>query len=197
MPSTLLSEDGLKLFTSPQSLSSGTSPFTPSPEISPSSNISPQISTRTRKQPAHLLDYHCFNMDYNLTYPISSSLSYSKISSSHLSCINNITKILISHSFFEAKNDKEWCEAVDKEFGAMEDTKTWDVTTLPAVKKAIGCKILYSLNFNAYGTLERRNVRLVAKGFTQKESLDYTETFSLVTKLTTVCFLLKVAASRN
>ena len=117
MPSTLLSEDGLKLFTSPQSLSSGTSPFKPSPEISSSSNISPQISTRTREQPTHLQDYHCFNMDYNLTYPILSLLSYSKISSSHLSCINNITKILISHSFFEAKNDKEWCEAVDKEFG--------------------------------------------------------------------------------
>lgn len=79
----------------------------------------------------------------------------------------------------------------------MEDTKTWDVTILPAVKKAIGCKILYSLNFNADGTLERRNVRLVTKGFTQKEGLDYTETFSLVAKLTTVCFLLKVAASRN
>ena len=194
-----LSEDGLHLFTSPQSLSSGTSHISPSPppNISPSPNLSPQISTRIKKQPAHLQDYHCFNLDSNVTYPISSLLSYSKISTSHLSYINNITKIPIPHSFSEAKDDKEWCEAVDKEFGAMEDTNTWSITSLPTGKKAIGCKMLYSLKFNADGTLERRKVRLVAKGFTQKEGLDYTETFSPVAKMTTVRFLLKVAASRN
>ena len=31
----------------------------------------------------------------------------------------------------------------------MEDTNTWSVTTLPTGKKAIGCKMLYSLKFNA------------------------------------------------
>ena len=45
--------------------------------------------------------------------------------------------------------------------------------------------------------LLRDKVCVVAKGFTQKEGLDYTETFSPVAKLTTVRFLLKVAASRN
>ena len=79
----------------------------------------------------------------------------------------------------------------------MESTNTWELATLPAGKKVVGCKVLYSLKFNADGTLERHKVRVVAKGFTQKEGLDYTETFSPVAKLTTVRFLLKVAASRN
>ena len=88
MAASPLSEDGLQLFTSPQPLSSGTSTTSPPPDISSSSNLSPQISTRIKKQPAHLQDYHCFNLDSTPTYPISSSLSYSKISTSHLSYIN-------------------------------------------------------------------------------------------------------------
>ena len=197
LASSPMNEAALKLFTPP--LSSGNIPLSSSSssEISPSPVLPPQISSRPRKQPAHLQDYHCYTLDSDLQYPISSSLSYSKISPSHLSYINTITKIPIPQSFSEAKDSKEWCEAVDKEFNAMEDTNTWSVATLPAGKKAVGCKVLYSLKFNADGTLERRKVRVVAKGYTQKEGLDYTETFSPVAKLTTVRFLLKVAASRK
>ena len=82
--------------------------------------------------PAHLHDYHCFNVDSNTTYPISSSLSYCKISPSHLSYINTITKIPIPQLYSEAKDSKEWCEAVDKEFGgngSYEDLRSYSVTT--------------------------------------------------------------------
>lgn len=79
----------------------------------------------------------------------------------------------------------------------MEYTHTWDVTSLPQGKKSVGCRLLYSLKFNADGTLDRRKVRLVAKGYTQKEGLDFNETFSPVAKMVTIKLLLKISASKR
>ena len=79
----------------------------------------------------------------------------------------------------------------------MENTNTWEEAQLPAGKRAVGCKRLHSLKFNADGTLERRKSRLVSKGYTQKEGLDYTDTFSPVAKMATVKLLLKVVPSKK
>ena len=166
----------------------------PSPQISPSTQISHH---RAKKPPAHLNDYHCYSLDNGTSHPISSSLPYSQLSPSHMLYINNITKIPIPQSYSEAKNSKEWCGAIGKEIGAMETTDTWEVTTLPPGKKVVGCKWVFTLKFYADGSLERYKARIVAKGFTQKEGLDYTETFSPVAKMVTVKMLLKISASKK
>ena len=80
------------------------------------------------------------------------------------------------------------------EISALEANHTWTLTTLPPHKKTIGCKWVYKVKYKSNGTVERYKGRLVAKGFTQKEGLDYIETFSLVAKLVTIKCLLAVAA---
>ncbi|XP_057969389.1 uncharacterized mitochondrial protein AtMg00810-like [Malania oleifera] len=47
------------------------------------------------------------------------------------------------------------------------------------------------------GSIERYKAHLVARGYTQREGLDYIETFSLVAKLVSIRCLLAVVASRN
>ncbi|XP_040996119.1 uncharacterized mitochondrial protein AtMg00820-like [Juglans microcarpa x Juglans regia] len=72
---------------------------------------------------------------------------------------------------------------MDNEIAALELNKTWDVIDLPIGKKAIGSKWVYRIKYNSDGTIERHKARLLAKGYTQEEGLDYHETFSLVAKL--------------
>ena len=45
--------------------------------------------------------------------------------------------------------------------------------------------------------METFNARLVAKGFTQKEGIDYEKTFSLVDLLKSIRILLSIAACLN
>lgn len=176
-----------------------TSPSPHNPSISktqtfpPSSEIS---STRNKKPPSYLQDYICNSLQSNSLYPISTFSTFSKLSPSHTAFINHITSIPIPTTIAEARKSKEWDASVDKEFDAMEDNNTWSVSTLPSGKRAVGCRWLHTLKFNADSTLERRKSRLVSKGYTQKEGLDYNDTFSPVAKMATIK-LLKVAASKQ
>ena len=57
-------------------------------------------------------------------------------------------------------------EAMAKEIEALEANQTWKVVDPPPEKKAIGCKWIYKIKYNADGSIEWYKVRLVAQGFT-------------------------------
>lgn len=69
------------------------------------------------------------------------------------------------------------------EIKALEDNKTWSIIDLPKGKKAIGSKWVYNIKYKANGEIERFKARLVAQGYSQREGLDYTETFSLISNM--------------
>ena len=65
---------------------------------------------------------------------------------------------------------------------SMISNRVWDLVELPNGVKPVGCKWVFKTKNDSLGNIERHKARFVAKGFTQREGIDYTETFSPVSK---------------
>lgn len=157
----------------------------------------PTSTRRTTKPPSHLKDYHCYVVNSSTEHLVSNVLSYDALSDPYLMFINVVDNIPEPTTYAQALKFREWCKAMDIEIVALEDNGTWLICSLPEGKQAVGCKWVFKIKLNADGTIERYKARVVAKGYTQQEGLDYVETFSPVAKLATVKLLLAVAAAKG
>lgn len=61
----------------------------------------------------------------------------------------------------------------------------------------VGCKWIYKDKLQCDDTLDCLKAWLVAKGFTQIDGVDFSETFSPVIKPTTICILLTLAIMKR
>jgi hypothetical protein len=86
-------------------------------------------------------------------------------------------------SFEEAMrndNSSKWLEAMEDEIKSMSTNKVWDLEHIPKEAKTVGCKWVYKTKHDSQGNIERFKTRLMTKGFTQREGINYNETFSPV-----------------
>ena len=72
--------------------------------------------------------------------------------------------------------------------------RTWEIVKLPPDKKAIGSGWVYKVKRNADGSIERYKGRLVAKGFSQRPGLDFTEVFAPTARQASIRLILALAA---
>nr|GEX28708.1 ribonuclease H-like domain-containing protein [Tanacetum cinerariifolium] len=100
-------------------------------------------------------------------------------------------------SFEEASKDPNWISAMNNEMNALYENDTWYLVDLPFGRKPIGSKWVFKIKYKSDGEVDSFKARVVAKGFGQKEGLDYEETFSLVVKIGTVRCLLSLAVQNE
>lgn len=125
-------------------------------------------------------------------YPISMFISYSNLSSSFKAFTSSLSDIVIPRNIDEALEIPECRTAVHEEMRALKKMETWELVELPPEKRVLGYKWVFTIKFNANGSIERYKARLVAKGFTQTYGIDYAETFAPVAKLNTIRVLLSL-----
>ena len=100
-------------------------------------------------------------------------------------------------TFKEAWHDPRWKEAMDEEFDSLQDNKTWELVSLPPGRKLVQWKWVYKTKIASDGTTTKYKDRLVAKGYSQVQGLDYHETFTLVTRMDSNRLVLEVVASKR
>lgn len=89
----------------------------------------------------------------------------------------------------------DWFQQCKKKIKALKDNNTLSIVALPPGAKAIRSKWVYKIKYKSNGEVERFKARSVAKGYNQREDLDYYETFSSVAKMVTVRTIISLVAS--
>jgi hypothetical protein len=67
---------------------------------------------------------------------------------------------------------------MEDEMRSMNANQVWKLEEIPKEAKTVGCKWVYKIKRDSKGNIDRFKTRLVAKDFTQREGIDYNETFS-------------------
>ncbi|KAI5351223.1 hypothetical protein L3X38_004114 [Prunus dulcis] len=94
--------------------------------------------------------------------------------------INTIEDPATYKQAMESEKNQHWFAAMESKLESMSKNGVWSLDELPSGSKPTGCKWVYKTKRNAQGKIDRYRARLVAKGFTQQEGVDYNETFSPV-----------------
>ncbi|CAI7801548.1 unnamed protein product [Closterium sp. NIES-54] len=97
----------------------------------------------------------------------------------------------------ESSDAEDWKKEMESELKSIEENGTWELVELPEGRKAITSKWVYKIKSDADGKIESYKSRLVAKGYQEKDKVDYKELFAPVVKPTTLITLLAGAAIKG
>ena len=95
----------------------------------------------------------------------------------------------------DALQQDHWKAAMEEELRVIERNQIWKLVDLPPNKSPIDVKWVMKLKPD--GTVAKHKTRLVARGFLQRASLDYSEVFAPVARLETKRFVIALAHSRD
>ena len=84
-----------------------------------------------------------------------------------------------------------------QEYESIMKNDVWDVVPKPQDKAVVTSKWLYKIKHAVDGSVEKYKARFVARGFSQKEGIDYDEIFEPVARYTTICSIIALVASQG
>ena len=88
-------------------------------------------------------------------------------------------------------------EAVNSEVESILQNHTWELVDLTPGCKPLGYKWIFKRKMKADESIDKYKTKLVVKGYRQKQGLDYFDTYSPVTRITSIRILIAIASLNN
>ena len=97
-------------------------------------------------------------------------------------------------SYQEVAQKKEWVEAMTEEYQSIMKNDVWDIVPKLENKSVVSSKWIYNIKHDANGSIEKYKAIFVARGFSQKEGINYEETFSPVERYTFIITIMELSS---
>jgi hypothetical protein len=86
----------------------------------------------------------------------------------------------------EAIQRKEWADAMTEEYQSIIKNEVWEIVPRAKNKDGVSYIWLFKIKHAANGSIEKYKARFVTHGFSQKEGIDYEETFAPVARYASI-----------
>jgi hypothetical protein len=96
--------------------------------------------------------------------------------------------------FQEAIQRREWADAMTEEYQSIMKNEVWEIVPRLKNKDVVSSRWLFKIKHVADGSIEKYKARFVARGFSQKEGIDYEETFAPMARYTSIRTIIALAA---
>ena len=84
-----------------------------------------------------------------------------------------------------------------EEYQSIMRNDVWDIVPKLEGKSIVSSKWIFKIKHVADGSIEKYKARFVARGFSQKEGIDYEETFAAVAQYTSIRGIMALASIMN
>jgi hypothetical protein len=96
-----------------------------------------------------------------------------------------------------ALSDHNWVNSMHEELENFERNQVWELVDPPPGYKTIGTKWVWKNKEGEKGEVVRNKSRFVAQGYSQKEGIDYEETFAPIARLQAIRILLAFSMAKR
>jgi len=97
------------------------------------------------------------------------------------------------HQAINSVDRRHWIFALDSEYDQLVDAGTWTLVKKSEARNVITGKWVFKIKRKADGSIERYKARWVARGFAQRQGIDYFENFSPTIRYSSIRLLLSLA----
>lgn len=97
----------------------------------------------------------------------------------------------------DSEHRESWKKAIEEEYSSLMKNQTWILKPCPEGRTPISCKWIFTIKPGHHDTPPRYKARLVARGFSQRQGIDYQETFAPVVRHSTIRTVFSIVAERD